>query len=217
MCEIPPHSKRTSGLPHIGRRITSADALPTHLRRDFNTSTDLQNTPRQKHSFRLGNFVNPPAVSRYFMNDAQNKTAEEIIFFLQSKNNIENISTVWQNFNEVSQRDRYVIVNSLTDDYNLIKPDGAVYFLTKKGKSFTSFEDLFSEEKLNEEKANLEFEKSKIELKLNKWLLKTKWIPHLISLVSFIFAVYVFLNSKNDTEKMQSRITELEKIVKVKD
>ena len=34
----------------------------------------------------------------------------------------------------------------------------------------------------------IEFEKTKVDLKLNKWLLKTKWLPHFIAFISFIFA-----------------------------
>ena len=59
-------------------------------------------------------------------------------------------------------------------------------------------------------KEQIEFEKSKIDLKLNKWLLKTKWLPHIIAVISFLFTVYIYFDSKNDSKKLEERITNLE-------
>ncbi len=145
------------------------------------------------------------------MNPSQIEIAEKILSYLKSKNNVENINNVWNTFNSVEQRDRYVIINSLKDDYKLIKPDGAVYFLTKKGIGFTSFNDIFEEEKKLENKNKLDYEKSIIDLKLNKWLIKTKWIPHIISILSLLFAVYVYFDSKNENNDLKNKINILEK------
>ena len=63
------------------------------------------------------------------------------------------------------------------------------------------------------EKETIDFEKSKIDLELNKWLLKTKWLPHFIAFISFIFAVYVYFDSKNDSKKLEERIEKIESTI----
>ena len=47
--------------------------------------------------------------------------------------------------------------------------------------------------------------------KVNKFLLKTKWLPHGLVLVSFGFAVLMYLDARNDSKKLEQRIEKLEK------
>ena len=55
---------------------------------------------------------------------------------------------------------------------------------------------------------------------LNKWLIKTKWIPHIISIISIIIAVvfgYLTIVTDNNNSKLESDLKELKlKIEKVK-
>ena len=90
---------------------------------------------------------------------------------------------------------------------------GELYSLTKNGFSFVSFAEIEKQEQLKSEKDKIEFEKTKVDLKLNKWLLKTKWLPHFIAFISFIFAVYVYFDSKNDSKKLEERIEKIESTI----
>ena len=91
----------------------------------------------------------------------------------------------------------------MKDKLNLLRIDGELYSLTKNGFSFISFAEIEKQELINAEKEQIEFEKSKIDLKLNKWLLKTKWLPHIIAVISFLFTVYIYFDSKNSIKKIE--------------
>ena len=109
--------------------------------------------------------------------------------------------------------DRVFILRTLKEELNLIRIDGELYSLTKNGFSFVSFAEIEKQEQLKSEKDKIEFEKTKVDLKLNKWLLKTKWLPHFIAFISFIFAVYVYFDSKNDSKKLEERIEKIESTI----
>jgi outer membrane protein OmpA-like peptidoglycan-associated protein len=88
----------------------------------------------------------------------------------------------------------------LTEKGKLIVNEGGWYKYLEKQKQF---------EKRIEEKENLEFEKSKVDLSLNKWLLKTKWIPHILAIISLLMSLYFYFDSKKDTEELQKKIEEM--------
>ena len=83
-----------------------------------------------------------------------------------------------------------------------------ILFLTEKGEKCLL--QINNEIEYEDEKERIDFEKSKVDLNLNKWLLKTKWLPHFIAFISFLFAVYVYFDSKNDSKKLEERIEKLE-------
>ena len=82
------------------------------------------------------------------------------------------------------------------------------YLITEKGEKY--LKQITIKLDYETEKERIEFEKSKIDLELNKWLLKTKWLPHIITVISLLFAVYVYFDSKNDSKKLEERIEKLE-------
>ena len=143
------------------------------------------------------------------MNNEQKKKAEDIINFIKENNNKVFKNTLLNSF-DFDPIDRVFILRTLKEELNLIRIDGELYSLTKNGFSFVSFAEIEKQEQLKSEKDKIEFEKTKVDLKLNKWLLKTKWLPHFIAFISFIFAVYVYFDSKNDSKKLEERIEKLE-------
>ena len=146
------------------------------------------------------------------MNNEQKKKAEDIINFIKENNNKVFKNTLLNSF-DFDPIDRVFILRTLKEELNLIRIDGELYSLTKNGFSFVSFAEIEKQEQLKSEKDKIEFEKTKVDLKLNKWLLKTKWLPHFIAFISFIFAVYVYFDSKNDSKKLEERIEEIESTI----
>lgn len=57
---------------------------------------------------------------------------------------------------------------------------------------------------------NLEFEKLKTDLLLNKWLIKTKWMPHIIAILSILISIYFYTDSKVSESKMEKKIKIIE-------
>jgi hypothetical protein len=147
------------------------------------------------------------------MNEFQLKTAENLILFLQKNKIIESIDKLWDNFECEQQRDRIVIIESLKKDYQLIEISNNSYLLTKKGKEFTSFDNLFNEEKTEIENNKIEIEKLKLEFKNIKWLYKYRWVAIILALLSFIISIISFWSdySSNEYELVIERIEKLEK------
>ena len=146
------------------------------------------------------------------MNNEQKKKAEDIINFIKENNNKVFKNTLLNSF-DFDTIDGVFILRTLKEELNLIRIDGELYSLTKNGFSFVSFAEIEKQEQLKSEKDKIEFEKTKVDLKLNKWLLKTKWLPHFIAFISFIFAVYVYFDSKNDSKKLEERIEKIESTI----
>lgn len=145
----------------------------------------------------------------------QKKKAEDIINFIKENDNKVFKNTLLNTF-DFNPIDRVFILRTLIEELNLIRIDGELYALTKNGFSFISFAEIDNKEILNTEKERIEFEKSKIDLKLNKWLLKTKWLPHFIAFISFLFAVYVYLDSKNESKRLEVRMEKIESVMPYK-
>ena len=143
------------------------------------------------------------------MNNEQKKKAEDIINFIKENNNKVFKNTLLNSF-DFDPIDRVFILRTLKEELNLIRIDGELYSLTKNGFSFVSFAEIEKQEQLKSEKDKIEFEKTKVDLKLNKWLLKTKWLPHFIAFISFIFVVYVYFDAKKDSKKLEERIEKIE-------
>lgn len=65
-----------------------------------------------------------------------------------------------------------------------------------------------------EHKENAELENLETSTNLNKFLLKTKWLPHTVSLISLFFSIYVYFDAKTDSKKLEQKIEALEKKLK---
>lgn len=149
------------------------------------------------------------------MNDTQIKYAEEIISHIKKNNNSEHQEVLMLKFGNIKTREISIILSYLINPYDLLRLENSNLTLTKKGIDFISFQKLREEEQFQKEKERIDFEKLKVDLKLNKWLLKTKWLPHFITFISFLFTVIVYFCSKNDSKKIEERIEKLESTQKV--
>ena len=135
---------------------------------------------------------------------------EHLVFF--KKNIVDlNSSDIYVEIDKYFDRTEFVKNIDFLERNTLITENDnrdSIYSITEKGNNVLN--DIIKELEYESEKERIEFEKSKIDLKLNKWLLKTKWLPHIITIISLLFAVYVYFDSKNDSKKLEERIEKLE-------
>ena len=167
-------------------------------------------------------------VVKQFRNPYMNDNFDEIIDFLlttvRDSNGIEKINLLLKAENSVFKIER----NKLSLKYYnfMIEKDLISLDVDNKFRITKNGLDIFNnggwlkyikDEKIKlnlvSEKETIDFEKSKIDLELNKWLLKTKWLPHIITIISLLFAVYVYFDSKNDSKKLEERIENLESTI----
>ena len=127
------------------------------------------------------------------MNNEQKVIATKIITQLkQSKNGL--ISANSNSFFTDNKLIFNVVIDLLINEYGLLsKYQKSDFKLTKAGFEFTSFDELAKEDKKRKERERIEFEKSKVELELNKETLKefprTKWFAR----IGFFIAVLLLL------------------------
>ena len=105
----------------------------------------------------------------------------------------------------------------IVDSYNICKciktADGE--FITKNESTFQfknngRVQKVFDDKSKISKKDELEYEKAKIDLRLNKWFLKYKWLPHIITVITFLFTVYIYLDSKNENKELEKKVNKLE-------
>ena len=136
------------------------------------------------------------------------KYIQDNVFSLENQLDIYNIKnfTSWEDFLK--------IVDNL-ENKNLIEENGKrdSYLITDYGKKYLrqKIEDFEKQQELE----HLELDKLKTDLILSKWLLKTKWLPHIVATASFLFSVYVYIDAKYDSTKFEKRIENLELKLKV--
>ena len=155
------------------------------------------------------------------MNDNFDEIIDFLLTTIRESNGIEKINLLLKSENSVFKIER----NKLSLKYYnfMIEKDLISLDVDNKFRITKNGLDIFNnggwlkyikdeKNKLNllAEKETIDFEKSKIDLELNKWLLKTKWLPHIITIISLLFAVYVYFDSKNDSKKLEERIEKLE-------
>ena len=138
---------------------------------------------------------------------------EHLVFFKQNNvdlNNPEIYVEIEKYFDRIEfiknidflERNTLIVENDKRD---------SIYSITEKGNKLLS--EIIKELEYESEKERVEFEKSKVDLKLNKWLLKTKWLPHFIAVISFAFTVYIYFDSKDDSKKLEERIEKIESTI----
>jgi len=148
------------------------------------------------------------------MTPNQIKIAEKIILHIKKDNSSINKSDIWKIASDEDSQDVMSAIDALVEDYGLLRKSDPLYKLTKGGANFISFENIFDEKKQGEEKEAIDFEKAKIDLILNKWLLKTRWLPHMIAAVSVAISLYVLFAPDNKYIELERRIKVLEKQIK---
>ena len=90
--------------------------------------------------------------------------------------------------------------------------------LSKEGWEFVGFEHLENEERKLKEKQDAEFDNLKITNQLNRWLIKTRWLPLIISLIALLISLYsvLFEKDKKENKNLKNRIEKLEMTLKNK-
>ena len=112
-----------------------------------------------------------------------------------------------------SKRD--LIGNFIVDELFLVRVENFHnLILTIDGWEFTSYKDIEAKQLALIERENAELENLKISTKVNKFFLKTKWLPHTVSIISVAFSIYVYFDAKADLKKLEQRLEVLEKIKK---
>lgn len=110
---------------------------------------------------------------------------------------------------------RNLIGDFIVEELFLVRVENYEYLiLTIDGWEFTSFKDIASKGLALKEREEAELENLKTSTKVNKFLLKTKWLPHIVSVISVAFSIYVYFDAKADSKKLEQRIEVLEKIKK---
>jgi len=71
---------------------------------------------------------------------------------------------------------------------------------------------IFQQQKELNEKENLEKENLILSNVANKWLIKTKWVPHILAFLSLLYSVTSDLFIKKDFNELKQRIEKLEGI-----
>lgn len=77
-----------------------------------------------------------------------------------------------------------------------------------------NFVDIFNKQKEKRNKEIIEAEKLNLDVKLNKWLIKTKWLPHIVAGISIFFSIISFYYNQNEFEneinELKERIERIE-------
>lgn len=150
------------------------------------------------------------------------ETIDKLLFDIESNKNSRILDE--DDFADYSEFIEYrKLINLILDEYKLIKKpftNSLDIVLTKLGTEVINqggwikyLENEKLKEQIENEKLNAELENLKTSTEVNKFLLKTKWLPHVVAILSFLFSIYVFFDAKDDSKKLEQRIGILEKII----
>lgn len=82
------------------------------------------------------------------------------------------------------------------------------YSITEKGR--TTLKEIESEIESDNQTQEKELESLTTSVEVNKFLIRTKWLPHIIALLSLFFSIYTYFDARNDSKKLETRIHKLE-------
>lgn len=72
---------------------------------------------------------------------------------------------------------------------------------------------IYTEEQNEKNRKELELEEIKLNIDSNKWFLKTKWLPHIISGLSLLWSILFSIISTSEVKNLEQRIEKLELII----
>ena len=105
-------------------------------------------------------------------------------------------------------------INSLEEQSFIFEhEDRNTYSLAEKG--LTSLTEIKNQLDFESRKQNIELENLKTSTEVNKFLLKTKWLPHFVAGISLMFSIYTYFDARQDSKKLQNKIEKLEKKVEI--
>ncbi|WP_426092986.1 hypothetical protein [Flavobacterium sp. DSR3-2] len=145
------------------------------------------------------------------MNENEKELSEHLIFIKQNIVNLRD-QEIYSKIYEHFERKSFLRNIRVLEANHLIVEDenrNSIYSITEKGERY--LEQVTKELEYNSEKERIEFENLKSSTEVNKWLLKTKWYPLLISIIAVL--VSIILGFKDDTKinELEERILNLEK------
>ncbi len=143
------------------------------------------------------------------MND--NELKNHLIFFKQNVVNL-NDQNLYPKIEEHFDQSVFLKNIEFLENNSLIIEDdqrNCIYSITEKGERYLA--QIIKELEYNAEKERIEFENLKSSTEVNKWLLKTKWYPLVISIIAVL--VSIILGFKDDTKinELEERLLNLEK------
>ena len=145
---------------------------------------------------------------------------EEIITDIKNNNDGFINSNQLAAYFDQNHKERIIVCGFMLDEFNLLDRVGDhAYKLSKNGWEFEGFEYLEFESRKLIEKNDAEFENLKISNHLNKWLIKTRWLPLILSLLAILITFYTAIFDKKDEIEikiLKNRIEKFEKILEKK-
>lgn len=136
---------------------------------------------------------------------------EHLVFFKQNIVDLNN-PDIYPKIEEYF--DRTVFLNNIDflEKNNLIIEDDkrySTYSITPKGEKLLN--QITEEIEYKDEKEKIEFENLKSSTEVNKWLLKTKWYPLVISILAVFVSIILGFKDETKINKLEERILNLEK------
>jgi DNA-binding PadR family transcriptional regulator len=140
-----------------------------------------------------------------------NEVKNHLIFFKQNIVNLRD-QDLYPKIDEYF--DRTVFINNidfLERNSLIIEDDNrdSIYSITDKGERF--LKQIIEEDKYIAEKEKIEFENLKYSTEVNKWLLKTKWYPLIISIIAVLVSIVLGFKDDSKIDELEERISNLEK------
>ncbi|MCI2230541.1 hypothetical protein MC378_15300 [Polaribacter sp. MSW13] len=123
------------------------------------------------------------------------------------------------NFETDEQHSLYVRSFILLKTKGYIELGRKGYSLTETGMSvleiggWKKYQEFLKQQKKDiKEKERIDFEKSKIDLRLKKWQVKTFWPIFVFAFIGFGFSVYNFINNLSSVRKSEQQEVRIEKM-----
>ena len=138
---------------------------------------------------------------------------EEIVReFQEQENGMFYINDYVKLFTDTNQR--VTITRLLINDLELIDRVGShSYRLNKNGWEFKSFGELDMLDEKRREKEQAELTNVITSTNLNRWFLKTKWLPLLLSFAAIVVSIYLNYQSTEKQKDMELQVRDMEKSI----
>lgn len=140
------------------------------------------------------------------MKDEHKKLIEFIISEFKKEDNGRLLKSDFTKLIEESTK-RDLIGRFIFEELFLAEVKNAKYLiLTIDGWKFTSFKDIEAKKMTSKIREEAELENTISSTKVDKWLLKTKWYPLIISIITALVSIYFGLKDTSKTNELEQRI-----------
>ena len=137
------------------------------------------------------------------MTKEQEEIAERMLSVMREKENGTTDHVKFIDVYKFPAIETKIAIRALRDDLGLIADfvHPISFRLTEKGWEFTTFDDF-------REKQKLEKEKEKYDLLTKRWVYKTRYLPHLLSLAALLVSIYTCNTKKQTTKQSEQQTTQ---------